>query len=127
MRPTKRFEQLLSWRCMDSETLTEFEEFECDICGDGYALVMGWVRFSCSVAQREQKEWGEYWHNSYDVCLDCVEAGVAGFPERLRKHAEALEERARELRQLADAKWRPWTQDDEGVCRADDDPLVSPP
>ena len=121
MRPTKRFEQLLN-DLKGGSFLKGSEEYECDICGAGYALLVGWCKWNCSVPQKEHKEWGEFWQSGYHVCFDCCDAGVASFPDRLRKHAEALEERAAELRKLVDAKWQPVELDDAGAC----DPLVSP-
>ena len=111
MRPTKRFEQLLSDLGGDSG-LEDSEEYECDICGAGYAFFVGYSMWNCSVPQKEHKEWGEFWRPGYHVCLDCCNAGVAGFPDRLRKHAKALEERAAELRKLINANWQVIELDD---------------
>ena len=122
MRPTKRFEQLLN----DSSAMKGSEEYECDICGAGYAFFVGYSMWNCSLPHKEHKEWGEFWRPGYNVCLDCCEAGVAAFPDRLRKHAEALEERAAELRRLVDAKWQPVELDDARTCTVDGDPLVNP-
>jgi hypothetical protein len=128
MRPTKRFEQLLSLRGTSllkelggTSFLKDLEEYECDICGAGYALEVGWCKWNCSVPQKEHKEWGEFWLPGYHICFDCCEAGVASFPDRLRKHVEALEERAAELRKLVDAKWVPAELYDEGA--RDNDPI----
>ncbi len=77
--------------------------------------------WNCSVPQREHKEWGEFWRPGYHVCLDCCEAGAEGFPDRLRKHAEALEERAAELRKLINAKWQVIELDD--AAARDNDPI----
>jgi len=122
MRPTKKFEQLLNDSWLDSETLKELQEYECDLCGAGYAFYVGYSRWNCSVPQKEHKEWGEFWRPGYHVCLDCCEAGVAGFRDRLRKHAEALEKRAAELRKLINAKWEVIELDD--ATARDNDPLA---
>jgi hypothetical protein len=37
--------------------------------------------------------------------LDCLKGGPENFPDRLRKYAQALEEKAQTLRQLAKAEW----------------------
>jgi hypothetical protein len=120
MRPTKRFEQLLN-DLNGASWLKDSEEYECDICGAGYAFFVGYSMWNCSVPQTEHKEWGEFWRPGYHVCLDCCEAGVAGFPDRLRKHAEALEERAAELRKLINAKWQEIELDD--AAARDNDPI----
>jgi hypothetical protein len=81
----------------------EIREFECEICGFGPIFEL--FEFRCGVPHRPDQldEDGEY---LYHVCLDCFMDGADSFPERLRKHAETLEEHARELRKLAaDAKW----------------------
>jgi hypothetical protein len=119
MRPTKKFEQLLNDSWLGSETLKELQEYECDLCGAGYAFYVGYSMWNCSVPQKEHPEWGEFWRPGYHVCLDCYEAGVAGFPDRLRKHAEALEERAAELRKLVNAKWQPIELDDAAALEND--------
>jgi len=119
MRPTKRFEELLN-ASNGSSDLKDLEEYECDICGAGYAFFVGYSMWNCSVPQREHKEWGEFWRPGYHVCLDCCEAGAEGFPDRLRKHAEALEERAAELRKLINAKWQVIELDD--AAARDNDP-----
>jgi len=127
MRPTKRFEQVLNDPSMKGTSLLkDLEEYECDICGAGYALNVGWCTWTCSVPQKEHKEWGEFWQEGYHVCLDCCEAGVASFPERLRKHAQELEERAWELRRIAGAMWQPARSDDAETCTTSSDPLGSP-
>ena len=115
MRPTKRFEQLLN----DGWFEESAEEYECDLCGAGYAFYVGYSMWNCSVPQKEHEEWGEFWRPGYHVCLDCRNAGVAGFPDRLRKHAEALEERAAELRKLINAKWQEIELDDEAALLND--------
>src|SRR6266853_583538 len=120
MRPTKRFEELLN-ASNGSSDLKDLEEYECDICGAGYAFFVGYSMWNCSVPQREHKEWGEFWRPGYHVCLDCCEAGAEGFPDRLRKHAEALEERAAELRKLINAKWQVIELDD--AAARDNDPI----
>jgi hypothetical protein len=109
MRPSKRNEGLRNALLLDSsikESLADsyldyLGEHECEICG-AEPLEQS-VEFICSVPK---PRWGEYWAIRYHVCSDCGKAGIASFPDRLRKHAETLEERARELRALADAEWR---------------------
>jgi hypothetical protein len=102
MRPTKRFEKWLSNPLL-GDKLTYLQEYECEICGA--EPMDGWAEFICSVAHPEHEGGGEYWRHQYQVCLDCFKAGIASFPDRLRKHAQRLEERARELQKLAaDAK-----------------------
>ena len=126
MRPTKRFEQWLSEPSLDHETIRTLQEYECEICG--FEPLHSWATVICSVPHAQHEGWREYWQDSYDVCWDCEDAGVASFPDRLRKHAQQLEEKARELRKLADAdaKWRPSTPDDPEDPRLNKDFLVSP-
>jgi hypothetical protein len=116
MRPTKRFEKWLSDPSMDSREINYLQEYECEICG-AEPLEQS-VEFICSVPK---PRWGEYWAIRYHVCSDCGKAGIASFPDRLRKHAETQEERARELRKLADAEWRTPEPEDEAPSRADDE------
>jgi hypothetical protein len=105
MGPTKRFEKWLSDPLKGAKAINYLQEQECEICGA--EPLADWIEFSCPVAHPEYEEWGRgYLRYSYNVCLDCVEAGVASFPDRLRRHAQILEERARQLRKLADAWWR---------------------
>jgi len=78
--------------------------------------------YTAATLSKRHKEWGEFWRPGYHVCLDCCKAGVAGFPDRLRKHAEALEERAAELRKLINAKWQEIELDDEAL--RENDPLA---
>jgi hypothetical protein len=120
MRPTKTFEKLLSDPSVDGRALTYLQEYECEICGA--EPLEDRVEFICSVAHPEHEGWGEYWRYRYSVCLDCLKVGIASFPDRLRKHAETLEERARDLRQLANAEFSGPTYAE--VCaqqRADED------
>jgi hypothetical protein len=115
MRPTKRFEKLLSDPSIDREFLKDLHEYECEICGVG--PLESWVRFVSSEPHPKDERWADLWQNSYDVCEDCLEAGVASFPDRLWKHAQELEERARELQKLAaEAKWRISGPEDAVVC-----------
>jgi len=124
MRPTKRFEQWLSEPSIDRETIRTLQEYECEICG--YEPLDSWAILRCSVPHAQYEGWREFWQDSYDVCWDCVEAGEASFPDRLRKHAQELEQKARELRKLADATWRPSTPDDPEDRRINGASLVSP-
>jgi hypothetical protein len=96
MRPTKSFEKVLS----DPSTLPE-----CDICG--VTLWDSFARFACVQPHPKHKGDGDLWQDTSDVCLDCRDAGVASFPDRLRKRAQQLEQRAPELRQLASAQFVP--------------------
>jgi hypothetical protein len=105
MRPTKSFKKLLSDPSVDSETLLEYKEYECEICG--VTLVDRLARFACFQPHPKHEGDGDLGQNSCDVCLDCREAGVASFPDRLRKRAQQLEQRARELQQLANAEFLP--------------------
>ena len=126
MRPTKDFQRLLSHPGMGSELVKTMDQYECEICGD--LLVHEWCGFFCTLPHPERLGSREYWHKRYDICPCCAEAGVASFPDRLRKHAEELEERARELRELVDAKWwQPSIPDATEACRAPNDSLASPP
>src|SRR5215470_12293715 len=100
MRPTKQFEKWLGVPSLDSETIQTLEQYECEVCGA--ELVHEWHWFFCTLARPEHQGLHEYRHKPYDVCPDCAEAGVARCTDRLRKHAQELEERARELRELAD-------------------------
>jgi hypothetical protein len=102
MRLTKRFERWLSEN-LSSKWATAIQEYECEICGA--EPMADRATFICSIVHPEHEGWGEYWQKRYDVCLDCLKAGAASFPDRLRKHAQELEERARELRQLANAEF----------------------
>ena len=112
MRPTKRFEEWLSNPLLDGRAITSLQEYECEICGA--EPMARWAEFICSVAQ---EGWGEYWRYRYHVCLDCFKAGIPSFPDRLRKHAQKLEERAQELRKLAaDAEWQISVPPDAEVC-----------
>jgi hypothetical protein len=125
MRPTKRFQRLLSDPVMGCQLLKTIEQYECDICGD--LLIHEWCAFFCTLPQPERLGLREFWHKRYDVCPACADAGVATFPDRLRKHAQELEETARELRQLVNAKW--WQRtipDATKACRADGNPPASP-
>jgi hypothetical protein len=118
MRPTKRFAKLLSDPSIDGKAINYLQEHECEICGA--APMADWTEFICSVAHPEHEGWGEYWRYRYNVCLDCLKAGIASFPDRLRTHAQKLEERTRELRRLAaDAKWRTSGRHDAEVCAQD--------
>jgi hypothetical protein len=80
-------------------------DVECDICGAGSLEEHGEVVSSIPDPRRG----GTYWQTHYEACLDCLKAGVARFPDRLRKYARAIEEeartRAQDLRQLATAEW----------------------
>jgi hypothetical protein len=105
MRPTKSFEKLLSDPSIDMETLRESQEYECEICG--VTLWDRLARFACVQPHPKHKGDGDLWQDTCDVCLDCREAGVASLPDRLRKRAQQLEQRARELRQLANAQFVP--------------------
>src|SRR5262249_19851414 len=125
MRPTKRFEQLLN-DFKGGSFLKRSEEYECDLCGAGYALLVGWCKWNCSLPQKEHKEWGEFWQPGYHVCFDCCEAGVASFRPQILKHGEAWKERGAELKKLADEKWFPAELYDEKTCTADDNPPASP-
>ena len=100
MRPTKSFEKSLSDPSTDIETLPE-----CDICG--VTLWDRLAKFECVQPHPKHKGDGDLWQDTCDVCLDCRDAGVASFPDRLRKRAQQLERRAPELRQLASAQFVP--------------------
>jgi hypothetical protein len=100
MRPNKSFEKLLSDPSADIETLRE-----CDICG--VTLWDCFARFACVQPYPQHKGDGDLCPDTSDVCLDCRDAGVASFPDRLRKRAQQLEQRAPELRQLASAQFVP--------------------
>jgi len=121
MRWTKRSLKLISevWNDPWMDTKTKhlyadyYDEFECDICGA--EPLEDCAEFICSVAR---PGCGAYWAIRYGVCLDCANGGIANFPDRLRKHAETLEGRARELRKLADAEWRtPGPEDGRPIQR----------
>src|SRR5262249_18016127 len=93
------------------------------VCGS--ELINEWCRFFCTLPRPERQGLREYWHKRYDVCPDCADAGVASFPDRLRKHAQELEQRARELRELADGKrWQASIPDATKACRAANDALA---
>ena len=125
MRPTKQFERLLSNPSLPRETIKDLEQYECDVCGA--ELVHEWCGFFCTLPHPERHGLREYWHKRYDVCPDCADAGAATFRDRLRKHAEELEERARELRELADAEWwQPSIPDATNACKAANNALASP-
>ena len=119
MRPTKQFERWLRDPEIDSETIHALEEYECEVCGA--ELVHEWFVVYCTPAHSEHQGLCEYWHQRYDVCPDCEDAGVASFPDRLRKHAQELEERVRQLRELADAKWHAFRPDDAKAYRTDNE------
>jgi hypothetical protein len=85
---TKRFEQLLSNPSIDGQTINWLQEYECDICGA--EPLKERADFTCSVPR---PGYGSYWQYRYEVCLDCVNAGIASFADRLRKHAQTLEEK----------------------------------
>ena len=104
MRPTNKYSCLLSL-FPDYVATPDDEEYECDICG--FEPMFELFEWRCSVANGHEGL-DERWDDQHLVCLDCDRAGADSFPERLRKHAETLEKRARELRKLAaDAKWTP--------------------
>jgi hypothetical protein len=105
MRPTKSFEKLLSDSSMDTETLRQCQEYECEICG--IHLWDRLAKFACLQSHANHQGDGDFLQNSFDVCLDCRDAGVASFPARLRKRAQELEQRARELRQLSNEEFLP--------------------
>jgi hypothetical protein len=119
---TKRFEQLLSNPSIDGQTINWLQEYECDICGA--EPLKERADFTCSLPR---PGCGSYWQYRYEVCLDCVNAGIASFADRLRKHAQTLEEKARELRGLADGKWQAWGAGTPDVSTQDpvDDELPS--
>jgi hypothetical protein len=64
-------------------------DVECDICRAGPLHDHGEV-----VSSTPKEGCGEYWRHRYEVCLDCLKAGPASFPDRLREYAQALEENA---------------------------------
>jgi len=105
MRPTKLFESLLSAPSMDTGTLQQCQEYECEICG--IALWDRFARFVCYQPHTKHEGDGDLLQDNLDICLDCRDAGVASFPDRFRKRANELEQRARELRQLANAEFVP--------------------
>lgn len=105
MKPTKLFESLLSSPSMNTETLCEFQEYECEICG--IPLWDRFARFVCFQPNAKHESDGALLQHNCNVCLDCRDAGVASFPERFRKRAQELEQRACELRQLANAEFVP--------------------
>jgi hypothetical protein len=79
-------------------------DVECDICGS--SAVLGYGQVLCSVTDSTRA--GKYWQIR-EVCLDCLKAGTAKFPDLLWEHARAIEEtepnKAQKLRQLAKAEW----------------------
>ena len=122
MKLTRRSEKLIS-DLRNNPCISEkmkvfaegyYEELECEICGT--EPLEGSAEFICSIAKRG---WGEYWAIRYHVCLDCANAGIANFPDRLRDHAEALERRAQQLRELAAANWRIPIPEDAAVYTQD--------
>jgi hypothetical protein len=125
VKPTKQFERWLSVPSLSKETIKDLEQYECDVCRA--ELVHEWCRFFCTLPHPERHGLREYWHKLYDVCPDCADAGAATFPDRLRKHADELEGRARELRKLVDAKWwQPSIPDATNACKAANNALASP-
>lgn len=99
MRLTDSFEKL-SDPSMDSGSLSE-----CVICGA--SLWDRFERFACFQSHPNHEGDDDLCPDTCDVCIDCRKAGVASFPDRLRKRAQQLEQRVPVLRQLSKAQFVP--------------------
>jgi len=66
-------------------------DWTCSVCGQEFQLDM-----VTAIAYDDDGD------RIGDVCPACLEAGPEGMPERMRGHAEALRERASNLRAMAD-------------------------